>query len=108
MKSVKEYYQKYFNLTVNEAFDLLYDLGILDETILKWNSEESKMEKTTPWGLLTNIQDNLVIRNMGPVQFCGGPPSELSWLTGTLLSYVLDRIMAQDLKYELRLSNLCG
>ncbi len=79
----KEFFQ---NLKVKGAASILKKRGYLDDNITFEGID------STPGIVLKNQGQSALAHNIGPIAFFGGPPSNLKWFTGSLLTYVLDRV----------------
>lgn len=74
------------NLKVGGAVSILKKRGYLDDNIT------FKGVETTPGIVLKHQDTSSLATNIGPIAFFGGPPSDLKWFTGSILTYVLDRV----------------
>lgn len=96
MKPFRHYLTAFEDMPIDDAFNLLYDLGFIDEGILIWNETEHKLVGTTPWELIIGTQNVVFADEIGPIQFSGGPPEKLFWVTGTLLTMCIDKLLYRD------------
>jgi len=82
--------QFFENLKVLGASNVLRNRGYLDDDI------EYEGLTSTPGLVLKGVMKDKGLKslaaNIGPVKFFGGPPSNLRWFTGSMLTYVLDRV----------------
>jgi hypothetical protein len=65
-----------------------------------WNAHEHKYNRTNAGDLLNNCSNIEFCANIGPVQFMGGPPGGVRWITGTLRTFVMDRVMSHVAREE--------
>ena len=79
----KKFYQ---NLKVKGAVIILKKRGYLDDNIT------FEGRRTTPGIVLKDQNQFSLATNIGPIEFFGGPPGNLKWFTGSILTYVLDRV----------------
>ncbi len=79
----KEFFK---NLTAGGAVSILKKRGHLDDHVTL------NGVATTPGGILKHKESSALATNIGPVAFFGGPPNNLKWFTGSILTYILDKV----------------
>ncbi len=101
MKIFENYLQEFSDITVEEALTLLGVLEVVNEKVIVFDSNKSQNIITTPKRICWLVPKENKAFTVGPIQFCGGPPNEPGWFTGTLLTLVLDKIMYNDAMFEI-------
>ena len=100
MKKLEEYQKEFNGLTAGEAIDILVGLqGEKDQIIIPVDTGNII---TTPLKLCFKTPCDVSAAIIGPFQFCGGPPGRYGWVSGTLLTMVIDKVMHYDSTEETR------
>jgi len=95
MKTFDEYRLALKDMTVGDAMDLLLDLGgVTDKIIIV--SDDMGSFTTTPWDFCDGIPAVCTADSVGPFQFYGGPPDTYFWVSGTLMDFVMDKLMHRE------------
>jgi hypothetical protein len=100
MKELEFYQHSFRQLKVGEAWAFLSSLDCLDDVVLMWNSHEVKFNRTNPRDIFDMYGQMDLCEDIGPVQFSGGPPGNIIWATGTMKTFVMDRIMSHVAREE--------
>lgn len=100
MREFKHYLKQFADIRVGEAWAFISALNAMDEIVLIWNPHEHKYNRTNAGDLLNNCGDRDFCAKIGPVQFMGGPPGSFKWITGTLRTFVMDKILSHIAKEE--------
>lgn len=83
-------------ITVQQAFDTLELLGYKHDYIRMGRQQQRKtVTELKVWLTACGILDEPA-SSVPLVSFVGGPPNQQEWFTGSLRTYVLDRIMAEE------------
>jgi len=96
MRSISEYERTFSHISVGLALDLLNDLQVSDDRILAYHPGEEKITITTAPEYCAKINPAYLASSVGPIQFLGGPPGRENWTDGTLLTFVMDKVMYRD------------
>lgn len=98
MRSFADYEREYENLTAGQAIDLLIELDAITDRIIVEGAAGNIM--MTPMRMCFKIPGERKASTLGPIQFCGGPPGTYTWVVGSLLAMVMDKVMYRDAKEE--------
>jgi hypothetical protein len=87
-------------ISVIEALRMLRDFKCDTEEVLATGAAGNY--KTNPWKITADYSDEYPAAGIGPMTFCGGPPGQSYWYTGSLLMFVIDRILYQIASHKVR------
>jgi hypothetical protein len=88
---VEEHLRNWHGVSVIAAARMLIVRGCSSH-ILHWGYEEN-----TPAKILASDKfEKILARNVGPFRFWGGPPGCRRLYTGTLLTFLIDRVLYND------------
>ncbi len=86
-------------ISISEALKILHDFGCETEEVLVTGPRGSY--KTTPWKIAADYSDEYPAQGTREFTFCGGPPGQHGWFTGTLLTLVIDKILYRIAKEKI-------
>ncbi len=98
MRSFEEYQREFANISAGEAIAILSEMGVEKDRIIV--SSPSGNVMTTPMRLCFKLPYDHPAREVGPLQFCGGPPGQYNWIEGSLATMVMDHVMHHDATEE--------
>jgi hypothetical protein len=93
MKSIEYYLWFYGDLTANQAVQILKQFDRDHEQVIVYDVNRSCNTTMSVRVFLCGINGSDKARNVGPLQFCGGPPGQYIWANGSLLTMAVDAIM---------------
>jgi hypothetical protein len=96
MRPLIQYLSEYRHISIAMALNLLSDIKADGEQVLVWDYGENGVKATTPRQLCSGFPAHRKASTIGPFQFLGGPPDRINWLDGSLLTFVVDKIMYKD------------
>lgn len=87
-------------ISIEEAVEILMDMGYADEPVVI--PDEKGNRTSSPWRIL-NEEYMADYPAVGcTLMFCGGPPGNTSWYTGSLLTLVIDKLMLKITEEKLK------
>ncbi len=78
-------------ISVEEAVEMLMDMGYADEPIVIPDNKGNRT--SSPWRILNEDYMADYPAAGCTIIFCGGPPGQPYWYTGSLLTLVIDKLM---------------
>lgn len=94
MKTFDEYRTALAAMTLGDAVSLLTDLGGLTEKIIV--SDDMGSFTTNVFDFCAGIPAICLAASIGPFSFYGGPPDTYFWIRGTLMDFVMDKLMHRE------------
>ena len=89
-------------ISVAEAVEMLMDMNCADEAVLIPDDTKGNRQ-SSPWLILDNEDMEDYPAAGCIIIFCGGPPGNQYWYTGSLLSMVVDKLLYKIVSEKLKL-----